>query len=303
MITQSDTRGSKGIDKKFLLAAIAIEDEIQHQLDKTSSNMNEAVMKYATATGITDQDALVTALALILASFVVVLADTIADGSGIIAQYKVDEAIEQFIPLLRAAGAGDAADSFKRELGNYVQDTIKRFRYRTLGDKDFGFRIKTIHEGTEKTVRNIVANGVKEGKSAKQIATDLEQYINPLAGKPKVQPWEQYRKRFGRPKDFTPKDVNPGTLQYNALRIARTESAEVYRQATEDFYADKAWVKGFKWVLSNSHDHTDICDAYAAQAWPKNTKRPFAHPMCLCDWVAVPYTQDEITKMMKQGKL
>ena len=145
---------------------------------------------------------------------------------------------------------------------------------------------------------------MKDGLSAEKIALNIRQYVNPLPGVAKARPYDIYRKTFGKAKDFTPKGVPAGTIQSNALRIARTETAEFYRDAASQFYADKDYVTGYRWVLSNRHPHYDICDELAAHGvYSKTEDRPFSHPYCLCDWQAELAPISEIKKLVSAGIL
>lgn len=269
-------------DKAFLLIAIALEMAVQGKLDALTDDIKAAVNKYTRGGSLNDSTSLKSDVGLLLVGFWAYLSTRTADAVGGVADAKVKQAMSTVYKDLQSVGAFDEARTLRTELNNYAVDAEKALYSRVVFGETFNNRITTIREGNIITVRNIIDNGVTDGLSAKDIAKKLEQYVNPVPGLPKARPYDIYRERFGRPKSFTPRNVPAGTVQYNAIRIARTETARTYRTATVDFYKDKKYVQQFRWVLSNSHHEADICDFYASKKW-KADNVPFSHPFCLCD--------------------
>jgi hypothetical protein len=80
------------------------------------------------------------------------------------------------------------------------------------------------------------------------------------------------------------------------MRIARTETANTYRQSTIDFYKDKPFVSAWDWVLSGAHPRPDVCDDYHTEGpydhWYDLPTAP--HPYCMCDVVVITKSVDEI---------
>lgn len=303
-LVKSKINKAKRLDKRFLLLALSLELVVQNHLDKLSEDMQAEVNKYADEQGITDHDVLVKSLVALLAAYWLAYGSTVAKYQGDIALARVENDLKVIVPKLTKAGATKEAIKLTSELKGYPQRAVRDFIGIERGGKDYYARITTLKSGTEKTVRNIIANSLKEGKPATYIAKQIQQYVNPLPGGPRTAPYDVYRKTFGRGKDFTPKGIPAGSIQHNSLMIARTETAEMYRDATTKFYATKDYIKGFRWVLSNSHPHTDICDDLAAHGiYDKDEKRPFSHPYCLCDWVAVLKSEAEIRQLLKQEAL
>lgn len=207
-------------------------------------------------------------------------------GGKKVAQIKADEALKDVRPMLIRAGLADEARELRVELNNFAQDVERRMPNSSwAGDgRTLKQRIKTIQSGTQKTVLNIIENGVKEGKGAREIAKRIEQYVVPTADTSPVRPFDEYRERFGRAKTYTPRGVPSGSVSYNAIRIARTETAHIYRSATLDFYRDKDYVIGYRWYLSNSHSRPDECDTYSRVTYKTANDVPeHPHPMCMCD--------------------
>lgn len=296
-LTKNQVERSKSKDDRaFLLATLALEVKLQQQLDSTTNSMMAETQRHTRGDKVQDQKALSDSLAGLLAAYnAQVYKDTVA-SIKIVAQAKADLAMKQVAPILLQAGADSWYRDLKTQVGTYANQVSQRFPYKRAYGTTFTNQIKTLQSGYEKTVRSIIDKGVNDGMSSSQIARRIEQYVNPVPGMPKTRPFDVYRERFGRPTSFTPRGVPSGTVQFNSMRIARTESANVYRQSTLDFYAGKDYVAGYDWVLSGSHPEVDVCDDYASGSPYKHENEvPSApHPFCLCDIVVRTKSVDEI---------
>jgi hypothetical protein len=157
-----------------------------------------------------------------------------------------------------------------------------------------GERITSIVGGAKKSVINILTVGINKGYSAKQIAGDIANYIVKDNRKSWVSPYQWYREKFGF-KRRIPNGIPPGSLQYNAVRIARTEINNTYRQATIDIHKNKPWVKGYEWVLSPSHPVEDICDAWAdGGPYTYAEAHKLGHVHCMCHIEVVYKSKEEM---------
>ena len=153
-------------------------------------------------------------------------------------------------------------------------------------------RLKTIIDGSQRTVRNIVNVGIKEGTPTWEIAKQIEAYIKPdLKTGLRVAPWTIARRELGKPTSYIPTGMPAGSVEYNAMRIARTETVSTYQQAPYLAHKDKWYYNGIKWHLSNSHPEPDECDEYAEHqegmgkgVWKICPAIP--HPHCIC-WTEV----------------
>lgn len=117
---------------------------------------------------------------------------------------------------------------------------------------------------TNGTIDRIVNSGLARGVSAKELADEVRQYVNPNT---------------------------PGGVKYAAMRLARTELNHAFhagqvRQAQED-----PWVTAVRWHLSGSHPTPDECNQYAeeehvdglgAGVFDKFQVPGKPHPNCLC---------------------
>jgi hypothetical protein len=104
-----------------------------------------------------------------------------------------------------------------------------------------------------------------------------------------------------------PSVTGRGTIKYNALRLARTETNNAYRKAQDFSAAQSSIVKGIKWNLSGSHPKPDICDIWASQdlyklgpgVYPAGQLPP-GHPNCLCFCTDVLYEGDELIGRLRK---
>ena len=83
--------------------------------------------------------------------------------------------------------------------------------------------------------------------------------------------------------------------QFQARRIARTETVEAFRAGFRESVASSPAVVGIRWELSRSHPHGDVCDVYAGQdpfglgpgGYPKGEVPANPHPFCSCTQSAI----------------
>jgi hypothetical protein len=119
---------------------------------------------------------------------------------------------------------------------------------------------------TRAQIDRIVTEGISQGKSAVQIANEVERFLNP------TRQGVRTRRPYGR------------NLSYDAMRLSRTEIARAHGQADIMAANLNPFVEGVECVLSASHPKYDICDEYAEGGpYPKDAAPALpAHPHCLC---------------------
>ena len=123
-----------------------------------------------------------------------------------------------------------------------------------------------------KDINIIIAKGITLNKSTYDIAKELERYVNPNARKD----WEWSK-------------VYPGTnrkIDYNAQRLARTLVAHAYEQSIINTTRSNPFVKGIRWLTSNSHRVCPICLDRDGQIY-KPDELPLDHPNGMCTFEAV----------------
>lgn len=129
-------------------------------------------------------------------------------------------------------------------------------------------RLWKLDTETRRLVQDKVVGAIAKGRSARDLAKDLRQYLT-AAGQ--------------------------GNARYNALRLARTEINTAHREAHIQSTLDsngnlKEFIRAIGWRLSPSHPRPDICDRWASQDIdklgpgnykPEHVPIDHAHGMCL----------------------
>lgn len=139
----------------------------------------------------------------------------------------------------------------------------------------------------KKDINTILIEGIAQKKGSKELAKDLEKYVNPDAAK-----------------DWNWIKVYPGCNQkvdYNAQRLARTSLHHAYQQALKRSCDSNPYVDGIKWLNSNSHRVCDLCKSRHGKIYQslKNEgdftteEVPIDHPNGMCTLVPV------VTKSME----
>lgn len=134
-------------------------------------------------------------------------------------------------------------------------------------------RIWRADMSTRLKIDSLLADGIRQGKSAASIARQLEQFLLP-----------------GR-QGIKSRKVASGS--YDAMRLARTEITRAFGEATIAAAQANPFVSGIDWVLSASHPRVDICDQLATVGMSgQRLREPYPvgsvpgyppHPQCLCN--------------------
>lgn len=154
-------------------------------------------------------------------------------------------------------------------------------------------RIWTVDKVMRQNLHGMVEQCVNQGISAVEFSRAVETYLTETGPA-----WTTKIK---------PSVTGRGTIKYNALRLARTETNNAYRAAQALSAENSVLVKGIKWNLSRSHPKYDICDEWAKQdlyglgpgVYPSD-KLPPGHPNCLCFLTDVLYEGAELIARLKQ---
>lgn len=148
---------------------------------------------------------------------------------------------------------------------------------------------------TQQTLQNIIASGSGQGKSAYEIAKDLEGYVDPSEAKKArtIKSWRYATDadvRAGRATSIGQRITDyfyPGRVNYNALRLARTMVSHAYQQAFERVNRNDPFVTGYRWITSNFHGRVcPICLEREGRIFPKDDL-PMDHPNGMCTFEAV----------------
>jgi hypothetical protein len=205
-------------------------------------------------------------------------------------QYKGDDRA-----LLTKASTDPAAPFLLRaQFGTGLPEQIrKRIWARRWAD---GFTLSDRIWIQDKTLRQNLHGMIEQCVNGGMSAVDFSRAVQDYLKKPGPA-WTTKIK---------PSVTGRGSIKYNALRLARTETNNAYR-TTQALGAQKSSiVKGIKWNLSRSHPKEDICDTWATQdlyglgpgAYPPD-KLPPGHPNCLCFCTDVLLEGKELIKALK----
>ena len=153
----------------------------------------------------------------------------------------------------------------------------------------------------------IVGQGTASGKSAYEIAEDLEKYVNPTKRKASREIKFQKYKRDANGKFLLDEKGNRipdgrsrtfyfGDVDYNAQRLARTMISHAYQQAFEVVNKNDPFVTEYIWHSSGQHGRTcQLCLERDGQHFKKD-ELPLDHPNGMCTFEAyIPYTMMEIS--------
>lgn len=125
-----------------------------------------------------------------------------------------------------------------------------------------------------KKINNIVAKGLASGKSAYEVAKDLEKYVKPSASRrSKV---IKYKDKNGVEREYYFGDVD-----YNAQRLARTMLTHAYHQSVQRANDKNPFVTGYLWNASGNRP-CEICQSRDGRIYPKGNV-PLDHPNGMCD--------------------
>jgi hypothetical protein len=145
----------------------------------------------------------------------------------------------------------------------------------------FSDRVWRTGEKWREAIDRIVQDAVARGTDPRKLARDLEKYLQPGV-------WTAHKQETRRRLKV------PADVSYEAMRLARTEMANAFHEAS--IMANRAAPSylGIYWRLSSSHPAPDVCDDYASRGgdgfWPKGEEPARPHPQCFC--VAVPKHED-----------
>lgn len=153
-------------------------------------------------------------------------------------------------------------------------------------------RIWSTSKKVNASLGQMVIDGVKEGKHPVDIAKRMQRYV--VAGRRTlVTEYPNMMERIG--------DMLPENLSYEALRLARTETAMAYGDAEKEKAEEAPYVIGVRWQTSNAGVTCDICKdneeritdlgrgIYRVEDLPEYP----AHPNCLC--LLNPETEDMLS--------
>lgn len=189
---------------------------------------------------------------------------------------------EQLLRALTDANANLDFLKFQHGFGDINRAAVEALWSRTHKGMMLSDRIWEQGNKARETMRSIIWEGTARGRDAVKVARDLEQYVR--KGRATLaRDYPNMMERMGEKRI-------PGDLCYEALRLARTEMSNAFREGTYAAGRTNPSYKGVRWLLSGSHPVADICDDYAEAdlyglgpgGYPKGEEPPTPHPNCLC---------------------
>lgn len=284
-----------------------LDNAAYEELRKYDAEIKAYLAQHSRGNDLNDTETLFKKIAIASAKFAAALGVVFIAYNALGARKSISKDNERLKRVFLYHGANKEAlrflDQQRDRTEQLIKDTVINRRWPGT-NKNLSDRLKTVQAGSERVVRNIIQVGVKDGLSSFQIAKQIEAYVIPNAKGLRVAPWTITRRALGKPISYIPTGVPAGSVEYNALRLARTELAYTYQQAPYLAHKDKWYYNGTLWVLSRSHPKLDLCDDYAAHdegigigIWRKPPKTP--HPHCLCHTETKTVGTDEMIRMLK----
>lgn len=272
--------------KEFLLTVRDQDNEVTDLVNNLSFDFGNVMGENTKKDSLINQAAVISGFAFFLKVFGGDFGSTVQENARLAVSIKGGEILSDVID--RYGNNKNLFDDivkledFVKTYPNVVFKNILNSRF-PLDDKSIGDRIVSLQGQALEVTKSIVAIGINQGKSAKQIAADIDSYLmggDKLKGVSAFQ-WVKDAEGIIKQKklDFKP----TGTVSSNSLRIARTEINMAYRRATLEINDGQPWNNGFDWVLSPSHLGPDICDDWARGGPYTLNDIPRGHPHCMCD--------------------
>jgi hypothetical protein len=172
-------------------------------------------------------------------------------------------------------------------------------------------RLWRLDQQSRAGIQAVLFAGAQGGKSAWDIAKELEKYLGANANCPRWTSTRLYRltKRdiaAGDPRGLIRGDecASQG-VAYNALRLARTEIQRIHNLATQTLMKQMPWVAEEQMRLSPAHPEEDVCDEIIARGrdgkgiYPVGMLSLPIHPNCLCYLVAVEMPADDFVGQLR----
>lgn len=300
--------------KKFLKLQKKLEREFEAIADEFDGKIQRLVFKYSKPDGILDEnrmEEIEREIDAIAYWFTQTSAEWINRNIMKSAQFaidSVDEAVKEYIRaavkeyegadkklLIKAAIDPTAPFLLRAQYGSGLAAQVRNavWKKRWIDGRRLSDRIWKNDQVIRENLHSMIEQCVNKGLSAVEFSRAVEQYL--------LKPGPAWTTKI------TPSVTGRGSIKYNALRLARTETNNAYRLAHALGAKNSTIVKGIKWNLSRSHPEYDICDEWATQdlyglgpgVYPPD-KLPPGHPNCLCYLTDELYTGQELIDRLKK---
>lgn len=146
-------------------------------------------------------------------------------------------------------------------------------------------RLWSNHKKTVKTINDILTDGFISGKGSKEIAKDLEAYVNP-----------DYKKEYDK---FTIHPKSKNKIEFNSYRLANTYINHAYQEATRQSAKHNPFVEKVEWLSGTDDNVCDLCKERNGKKFDKN-KVPLDHPLGRC--TLLPVIEDDLEDIARELK-
>jgi hypothetical protein len=157
---------------------------------------------------------------------------------------------------LMAEFASDKGYDFEQTFSSVPEEAVRNIINRTWADGfKFSDRIWNLRGNAMDGINEILSSGITRGASPIELAKELTNYLSDPIMDPNLSYTTQGKKSI----------TGRGTINYNALRLAKSEINNTYREVTALSNKASDICAGMKWVLGDKHTVPDICDFWATQ--------------------------------------
>ncbi|WP_238884502.1 hypothetical protein [Clostridium sp. YIM B02551] len=177
-------------------------------------------------------------------------------------------------------------------------------------------RLWELTKSNSRAIDNLIKINVAKGANARELAEQLDSYINPK-NKMESKPLYMINDKGNKVKVPLPDGVSYN-VSYQARRLARTSLTHAHNESYIQGSKMNPFCKGLKWNLSPAHyermhGRSDICDENANSnkyslgqgVYPSN-EYPTSHPNCLCyptqENTPVDQARDELIDWLNGGE-
>lgn len=270
---------SKEYQRKFFMVVNEQDGDIDAALIDLKKEV-ERIVRRNTRFDNVDEGSIRTPLKEAIIAFMVLYGSTLTDYNVNVVRLQG----ELMLKRLEQYDNGVFNDMVEKGTGALIVDTRKYFLKadNAIDGRSVADRIRFVQAGALKVVNDIITTDIKDEVGAKQLISDIQNYIRKDDRKLWVGPFDWYRTRFGYKVNVVPVGRPMGSIDYNVFRIARTEINNSWRNATIKLNEGKRWVTGYRWNLSYSHPKQDICDDWAIPVYKTEKELPDGHPHCMC---------------------
>jgi len=177
---------------------------------------------------------------------------------------------------------GKSGDDIRRMLRRQAESGLDSYVSRSSSRQRLSYSVYRNWALASGRVSNEINKGLLRGLNATDLANNVAKLIDPNV---------------------------PGGVSYAAMRLSRTEINNAFHETSIRTTIDDPWVNGYKWNLSGSHPHLDVCNTMADQnhdslgrgVYKKGNVPNKPHPHCLCYITTVVNSKGTFEAQLKRG--